>query len=110
MGSSDPEILKFFIHCLVKIYGVPRDDIRCELHLRADQDQTAMIEYWSSTLNIRPKNFYKPNHDARTRGKATHDSYKGVCLVRCGRVEIQRKLVYIARHFCSYTSAKELRD
>ncbi len=101
MGSSDPLILKFFITCLRKIYRVPESKIKCELHLRADQDPSKMIEFWSKELRVSRDNFTKPYLDKRTEGKMTYDSYKGVCLIRCGQVAIQRKLVYIAKHFCT---------
>lgn len=106
MGSSDPLILKFFITCLRKIYGVPEDKIMCELHLRADQDPKKMIIFWSKQLHVSKENFTKPYLDKRTKGTVTYNSYKGVCLVRCGKVAIQRKLVYIAKHFCTELSAK----
>ena len=38
--------------------------------------------------------------DKRTLGSDTHPHYKGVCLIRCGNLSIQRKLVYIARKYC----------
>ncbi len=101
IGSSDPFILKFFVSCLRTIYNVPAKDIKGELHLRADQDPVAMTKYWSKELGIPTENFTKPYLDVRTKGTVTYSSYKGVCLVRCGRVAIQRKLVYIAKHFCS---------
>ncbi len=104
MGSSNPDILKFFVACLRGVYYVPLEDIRCELHLRADQNPTTMLTYWSQLLGIPKANFTKPYLDQRTKGSPTYDSYKGVCLVRCGRVAIQRKLVYIAKHFCSLTT------
>ncbi len=106
MGSSDPLILKFFITCLRKIYLVPEDKIKCELHLRADQDPEKMLVFWSNQLQVPRKNFYKPYLDQRTKGIVTYDSYMGVCLVRCGHVAIQRKLVYIAKHFCTEISTK----
>ena len=97
MGSSDPLILKFFIACLRKIYNVPEHKIKCELHLRADQNPEKIMLYWSKELNVKRENFTKPYLDKRTKGSTTYDSYMGVCLVRCGQVAIQRKLVYIAK-------------
>ena len=105
MGSSDPTILKFFVSCLRSIYEIPEDKIKCELHLRADQDPKKMTEFWSKELCVSKQNFNKPYLDKRTAGTLTYDSYKGVCLVRCGSVAIQRKLVYIAKHFCTESSA-----
>ena len=34
----DPLILKFFIKALNKNYGITPNKIKCELHLRADQN------------------------------------------------------------------------
>ncbi len=106
MGSSDPLILKFFITCLREIYHVPEDKIKCQLHLRADQDPAEMLTFWSTELNVPTERFNKTYHDMRTKGTETYNSYKGVCLIRCGTVAIQRKLVYIAKHFCTEISTK----
>lgn len=106
MGSSDPTILKFFVNCLRYLYQIPEEKIKCELHLRADQNPDLLLKFWSNELNISKENFRKPYLDKRTEGTSTYDSYKGVCLVRCGSVAIQRKLVYIAKHFCSEAFTK----
>ena len=100
LGSSDPKIIKFFIYCLQRIYDVQNEKIKCYLHLRADQNPERMKLYWSKGLGLPVTNFGKPSIDIRTRGKATYSHYKGVCLVECGRVDIQRRLVYIANGFC----------
>lgn len=57
-------------------------------------------------LPLKKENFYKPYLDQRTKNTITYNSYKGVCLVRCGTVAIQRKLVYIAKQFCASVSVK----
>ncbi|HEY4513789.1 MAG TPA: hypothetical protein VJH69_00505 [Candidatus Paceibacterota bacterium] len=100
MGNSDPLILRFFVRMLQRLYQVPLADMTCELHLRADQDAKKMIRFWSRTLGIPSANFGKPSYDPRTAGRPTYSHYKGVCIVRCARVAIQRKLIYIAETFC----------
>lgn len=100
MGNSDPEILIFFVRMMERLYNVRLQDMRCELHLRADQNPISMTRYWSKTLGIPVSNFRKPSLDKRTIGRPTYPHYKGVCIVSCGRVAIQRKLVYIATTFC----------
>jgi len=100
LGNSDPAILKFFISGLQRAYRVPLKDIKCELHLRADQDPTTLKKYWSKTLGIPLRNFGAAVVDIRTKGSVTYPHYKGVCVVRCSRVAIQRKLLYIAKGFC----------
>lgn len=100
MGNSDPMILKFFIAVLSKNYNVPIDKFRCELHLRADQNPNKMKRWWSKELGIPPASFTSPSIDKRTIGSTTYPTYKGVCIVRCGSVAIQRKLMYISKIFC----------
>ncbi len=100
MGNSDPTILRFFINALRFIYEIPTTDFKCELHLRADQNPILMKKYWSKELGLPLSNFGAVMLDIRTAGKPTYVHYKGVCVVRCSRVAIQRKLMYIARGFC----------
>lgn len=100
LGSSDPRIAKFFVGCLRKIYNIPIENIRCYLHLRADQNPGKMRRYWSRELKLPSVNFGKASIDKRTEGKPTYPHYKGVCLITCGKVEIQRRLMYIAHGFC----------
>lgn len=104
MGNSDPLILKFFVAMLHRLYKVPVHDMKCEIHIRADQDPQKIKRYWSRILGIPASNFGKPSIDIRTAGRVTYPHYKGVCIVRCSRVAIQRKLVYIATTFCSETA------
>jgi len=100
MGNSNPMVLKFFVSMLERLYRVPRTDMRCEIHIRADQKPDTVTKYWSDTLEISRRNFSKPSIDKRTAGKPTYPDYNGVCVVRCSRVAIQRKLMYIATQFC----------
>lgn len=100
MGNSDPLILKFFVSGLQKVYHVPLADIKCELHLRADQNSKTLKKYWSKALGVPFINFGASVVDVRTKGTTTYPHYKGVCVVRCSRVAIQRKLLYIAKGFC----------
>lgn len=104
LGNSDPLILNFFICAIRKVYGLPTKSFRCELHLRADQDPVTLRAYWSGALGLPTENFRTISIDARTEGKPTFDRYKGVCVVRCGKVEIQRRLMYIANGFCEKTT------
>ena len=109
MGNSDPLILKFFVSGLQKAYHIPLADIKCELHLRADQNSETMKRYWSKTLGIPLVNFGASVVDIRTKGTTTYPHYKGVCVVRCSRVAIQRKLLYIAKGFCEKVADTDAR-
>jgi len=104
IGSSDLRIAKFFVRCLTEIYGVPIEKIKCYLHLRADQNPEKLKRYWSKELMLPLSNFGKASLDKRTLGKPTYPHYKGVCLIGCGRVDIQRRMMYIANGFCEKIS------
>lgn len=109
LGSSDPLILKFFVFCMSKIYAIPNSRMSAYLHLRTDQNEKELKEYWSTTLSIPRKNFRKSSFDRRTANIKTYPYYKGVCVVDCGNIAIQRKLVYISRRFCEKISQIILR-
>ena len=100
LASSDPRIAQFFTESLRVLYDVPADQIRCHLHLRSDQNPEALIVFWSKALGLPRKNFGKSLIDKRTIRTKTYPHYKGVCSITCGRVAIQRRLMYIANGFC----------
>jgi hypothetical protein len=100
MGNSDPMILRFFLMVLLNVFSVPVEGIRCNLHLRADQASDVEKRYWSEQLDLPLTNFKQSVFDKRTSGRATYDGYHGVCVISCGRVAIQRKLVYLGRAYC----------
>jgi len=99
LGNSDPLILKFFIKMICYLYKLDKNKLKFDLHLRADQDQKKIQRYWSKELEISLKQFSTISIDKRTTGRLTYNDYKGVCVVNCGNVAIQRKLVYLGRAF-----------
>ncbi len=99
MGNSDPLILKIFLYILRKNYNTDIKKIRCELHLRADQNPQKLKRFWAKELNLPIKNFKYVHLDERTIGIKTYPYYKGVCVLRCGNVAIQRKLLNISSEF-----------
>ena len=100
IGSSDPLILKFFIKGLIKVYGFDVKRIKCELHLRVDQNPNLVKEYWAKELNLSLSNFYSTSIDKRTAGSKTYPTYNGVCVLQCGNIAIQRRLLSLSRLFC----------
>ncbi len=100
MGNSNPLLLKFFVSVLRKNYHLEISKIKCELHLRADQNPLVIKRYWARELKLPLKNFITVSIDQRTKGSATYTDYKGVCVVRCGQVAIQRKLLFLGKLFC----------
>jgi len=100
LGSSDPQILKFFIKCLLKNHCIRIENIKCALHLRADQDPLIQKNFWSSGLKIPLSNFTASSVDLRTKGKPSYPNYNGVCVVSCGNIALQRKLIHLSKSFC----------
>lgn len=101
LGNSDPEILSFFASSMEILYGLDRKTIRCDLHLRADQNVNEIKHYWSKKLKIPLICFKSASIDKRTIGRKTYPHYKGVCILNYSNVAIQRKLVYLSRQFCT---------
>lgn len=104
LGNSSPSVLKFFVKALDRIYGLQPAALRAELHIRADQNPLTLKRFWSKALKIPYKNFRSVAVDLRTKGSVTYAHYKGVCVVRCGHAEIQRKLIAMANIFCEAVS------
>jgi len=100
LGNSDPLILKFFLRVMQIVYNLKIDKISFYLHLRADQNPELMKKYWSKELKVPLSRFRKVSIDKRTIKTKTYSYYKGVCVIDCANVAIQRKLVYISRKFC----------
>jgi hypothetical protein len=104
MASSDPDILRFMLIVLKRCYGVKIDSIRCDLHLRVDQDAEMLKKYWSDELKLPLQIFKYVAFDKRSAGKPTYDHYKGVCVISCGNIAIQRKIMYLYKLFCEKIS------
>lgn len=51
------------------VYKVEICKIKCELHLRADQDERLEKEYWSHKIGIPLENFNSVSFDKRTLGR-----------------------------------------
>ena len=104
IGNSSPEILKFFIKALLNLYGIKKSNLKCELHLRIDQNEYDIKRYWSKELEI-PYEKFKTYKDKRTIKSKTYRTYKGVCIIRCGNIALQRKIVQIGQEFCKIVTS-----
>lgn len=100
IGCSDPLVLKFFLAVLVKKYNIDPSKIHFDLHTRVDQDPNEIRKYWAKELNVSINYFKYVVADKRTEGKASYSHYKGVCVINCGTIAIQRKLISLYNQFC----------
>lgn len=110
LASSDPKILRFVLSVLKRNYGITSDMVRCELHLRMDQNEDEAKEYWGRELKLQPEAFRYIAHDRRSLGKTTYDHYNGVCVLYCGSIAIQRKLIFLYTLFCDKVASLDLGD
>lgn len=104
LGNTNPIILKFFLSSIRILYGVKPNDVRCELHLRNDQNDTQMIKYWSKQLKLKTRQFIAMKDNRKVKSK-TYPTYKGVCVIRCGKIALQRRLVFLGEEFCTKITA-----
>lgn len=104
IANSNPTVLRFVLSILYANYKVTPDIIRCDLHLRSDQDGEKLKLYWSKELQLPLQNFKYIAYDKRSQGKPTYDHYKGVCVITCHQVAIQRKLIALYNQFCEKVS------
>tara|TARA_B100000686_G_scaffold332582_1_gene397498 strand:- start:126 stop:818 length:693 start_codon:yes stop_codon:yes gene_type:complete len=104
IANSNPMVLRFVLAVLFNNYGLTSQDIRCDLHLRADQNGTALQHYWARELKLPIECFKYVAYDKRSRNKPTYEHYKGVCVITCNQIAIQRKLIAVYNQFCTKIS------
>jgi len=94
LANSNPDILKGIINLLRFLYKIDESKFRCVLHLRNDQDEKILKDFWSKTLNIPTIKFLKTQFDKRTI-KKTYDHYKGVCVLIYYDMALERRILYL---------------
>ncbi len=100
LASSDSRILRFMIAVLKRNYNIAPESLRCDLHLRMDQDGDESKKHWAKQLDLPITCFRYVAYDKRSKGKPTYDHYKGVCVISCKTIAIQRKLIFLYTLFC----------
>ena len=104
IANSNPEVLRFVLAVLKRNYNITHSQIRCDLHLRVDQNAEELKQYWSRELSLPLTCFRYVAFDKRSYGKPTYSHYKGVCVINCGTIAIQRKMMYLYTLFCEKVS------
>lgn len=100
LGNTDPKLLKFFLDGLVRVYNLPRNSVRCALHLRADQNVDEMKKFWSSILEIPIESFKEAYFDSGTKGSPTRAGYHGVCTLMYYNSHYMRRLLAFVSLVC----------
>ena len=92
-SGSNPKFQKAFLNLFRFIYAPNELKFRCSLHLRKDQSEKSLKQYWSRSLGISKCQFFKTQFDKRTN-KPSYKTYKGVCEIYYLDVSIQREVLY----------------
>ncbi len=104
IANSNPAVLRFVLSILYLNYKVKPETIRCDLHLRSDQSGEKLKNYWSKELRLPLENFKYIAYDKRSVGKPSYGHYKGVCVITCHQIAIQRKLIALYNQLCERVS------
>jgi hypothetical protein len=97
LGNSNVQIAKMFVELLRSVYKIDNKKFRCYLHLRADQNASDEITFWSSSLGISETLFGKSQFDKRTTGKKTFLNYHGVCSVYYYDASVEKRLTAVQK-------------
>ena len=104
LGSSDPEIIHFFLALLKSCYNIQGSKFRVRIQCRFDQNKTKLERFWKNITKIKSAQFYPTYVDQRTKGKPTKKkNYRGVCTVHYFDTEIQLELGLVAREIIKKT-------
>lgn len=60
LGNTDPILLKTFMHFLIELFGVKKEDLRFTLQVFTDIDMHKALDYWVTELAVNKDQFYKP--------------------------------------------------
>ena len=94
--NSDPALCRFFIDSLVKHFGADKSRFHILLHLHDYHKPEIQRRFWSYTLGIEKKQFYKP-YLKQNSGRRVRLEYPGCASVRYYDSMLARQLLYIAR-------------
>lgn len=97
LGSSKPEIIKFYMALLKNCFSISDEKFRIRIQCRYDQNLKVLEKFWQKTTGVSRNQFYPTYKDKRTKGVTTRKKdYKGVCVVHYFDTEIQLELELLA--------------
>lgn len=96
-GNSNPKIIILFLQLMKRCFDFKLDKVRCTVQCRADQNISALEEFWMAITKIPRAQFYKAQVDPRTIGKITKKlDYKGVLRVDYFDSKVRHELESLA--------------
>lgn len=94
VANSNPNVLKSFLNLFRYLYKPEESKFRCCLHLRGDQSEKQLKDFWSQLLSVPESQFNKTQFDKRTI-KTTFRDYQGVCVITYFDMDLQRRILYL---------------
>lgn len=81
IANTDPDILRYFLYAMERLYEVSRFDMTLRLNLveAARPFETQMIEWWAEQLMCSVYQFQKTQFEKRSKYSRITDDYHGVC-------------------------------
>lgn len=102
LGSSSPDIIKFYLKLLQNCYNIDESKFRVRIQCRFDQNIKLLESFWLRLTKLKKIQFYPTYIDVRTKGKPTlKKGYKGVCTIHYFSTEIQLELELLANAIMS---------
>lgn len=107
LNNTDPQVLKFTLHWLIKGLKVPKEKIRVFLHLYSDMDVNQEIEYWVRQLYLPLSQFRKPYIKESMRVGIDHKGFgHGTCGLYVGDVRLKEKVIMAIQTIADFYSSK----
>ena len=94
IANTNPDVMLAFLSLFRRLYSPDESRIKCQLHLRVDQSEKKIKNYWSKVLSIPKCRFIKTQFDKRAL-KPSFKNYKGVCVVYYCDTNMHKKIVTI---------------
>lgn len=101
MASTDPNILRYFVQALVRLYAidVQRLSFRLNLVEAARPFEQELKLWWSQQLACPLARFIKTQFDPRSRARQLTGDYHGVCTVTYNDTYLQQRLLGLAHAY-----------
>jgi len=94
LGNSDPELIKYFILFLERIFKIKRDKLKFSILIFNDQNPEEILEYWTSKIGARKDQFYKSTViDLHRKGTYRVKNKYGVLILYFHNKKLRDKLV-----------------
>lgn len=108
LNNTDPDVVKFYHHWLVKILNVPEEKIRVALHVYKDMNIEETIDYWSGELVIPKSQFVKPYVKESLRSNINQKGFgHGTCGLYINNQKLKEQVILGIKAISDFYSNKK---